>query len=171
MPQHLLALLNLHARPTGEPTANGQSFNEQIRSLAAALQAAFSSANQHIAKLKGAAEETLRAIDPGYSVASLGGSWTAVDNLVTELDYASLVADLTSIEASTGEMRRAKFAALRGAIAIRKRQLAAQMFEDLDRAPFDGIDGILRSTLTNPIDEMMKQIERAEASEQIARSL
>jgi hypothetical protein len=39
------------------------------------------------------------------------------------------------------------------------------MFKDLDGAPFDGIDGSLRQTLANPIDEIMKQIERAEASE------
>jgi hypothetical protein len=166
----LLVTLGLHARPAAAPATDGQSFDEQIPSLEKALQEAFSGANQYIAELKRVADEALRAIDPRYSVASVGGSWSEVDNLVTGLDYASLVADLTSIAASTGEMRRAKFAALRGAIAIRNRQLASKIFEDLDKTPFAKINGI-RKTLANPIDEIMKQIERAEVSEQIAPGL
>jgi hypothetical protein len=171
MPQTLLAVLGLHAKPTAAPAANGQSFNEQIPSLAKALQDAVSSANEQITTLKWVAGEALRAIDPSYSVASIGGSWTAVDNLVTELDYPSLVAELSSIAASTGEMRRAKFVALRGALAIRNRRLAIELFEKLDNPPFAESEGNLRVTLANPIDEIMKQIARAEASEQIAPSL
>ena len=122
---------------------------------------AHASARDQVQQVKDAAEASLKVEDDSFTVERLGGSWTNIDNIFTQVDTVEIEAELREVVNSAGNDKfknaiEAADATLQANVAW----LSSNNIVDLvDNAPFPGAEVSVGPTLLGSLKEISSNLK------------